>query len=866
MLLLSSVSLQAQSILLRGIVYYDNNTPAANSIVMLLQSDSTSIAHYTTVDAAGKWIIPKVAPGQYFLHISAFGYETSSQRIEVRTRDTLTFNTLLLAEAKSLQMVLISAKRIGIVERGDTLQYNIGAFTDSTEYNLKDILNKLPQMSVSGDGTIRYKGERVKVTLTEGRDLFGGIHKTMVEGIRAEDVQGVQIIRNYTTAAEQTAQTASNDVALNVQLTEQARRRLNGDIKALTDAHQFAEAQLTAYRTRPKMGYSTTLKANNTAQPLVGIMDFLNVVMALDELPKGSGGGDMQSLLPQTFFAGPDVQRNGDALLTFNLDANPKPRWRSNVNLYYLYADRRSDKSLIRFYLNDDAAFAGQRNERMRNHLGRVFIKNEYQTARHWLKSQVVAINTVTPTVVAQSGLLDSLTFDNNLLRKINTVQGRVSTEMGRRLDSLRAVSVHLKMLFEQNSGSHDLQGGDNLFGSGSGILLQDTRLRRSTLNGFLRGQMPLFSQKTFADAGYSLSQYAFHAQTSPLLTEQWNSNARMRDNSLWMAWEVNNGQHRKMRYKFNVKGSYVQRIFQEHVPNWRYWVASIEGGLFYDFVRLNSLYLTGGYEAKPIDFIHVLQQYQIRDENSVAIERLDPGLLTEQTYLNINRIMFSNNTGLQYRATVGANWRRNDVIYQAFVRDNYLEYRAVPAPSTRTLSAGLNGGWQFNRKRSQLSLSSQWEARRGYAPQGAQLVTLHISTTRLGGGLHQQLVRRLNLNVDYTWESFAQRFGDAGTTRFRNQTTTLGLNFKYAKWVADASFTYQRQGSGQLLNRVWPLSFQVEYRLIKPRLRLHLEGRNVLNLKGNTLFLPDFSPAYTGLQTFRTIGGQVLAGVSYLF
>lgn len=856
----------AQSGALRGYTYGEDTKPVPGALVLLLQSDSMKIAEYTTVDANGKWAFSKVAPGQYFLNISAFGYETASERVQLQARDTLTFNTLLLAQAKSLQMVLISAKRIGIIERGDTLQYNIGAYTDSTEYNLKDILNKLPQMSVSSDGTIRYKGERVKVTLTEGRDIFGSMHKTMVEGIKAEDVQGVQIIRHYTTAADQTAQKASDDVALNVQLTDAARKRLNGDVKAQTDAHRFAEAQITAYRTHPKAGYSATLKANNTAQPLLGLMDIMNVIMALDELPKGSGNGDIQRMMPPAFYVGPDVQRNGDALLTLNLDASPKPRWKSNVNLYYLYADRRSDKTLARFYLNDNAAFEGQRNERLRNHLGRVFIKNEYSTAQHWLKSQAVVINTLTPAKATQSGLLDSLPFENYLQRNIHSLQGRWTTELGHRLDSLRAVSIQLKMLWEQNTGSHDLQGGNNLFGTGKGSLLQDTRLRQSNISSFLRWQMPLFSSKTFTDAGYNLQQNTFLVKTPALLADPWNSNTRMRDNTWWLAWEINNGYQRKLRYKLQVKGSHIQRIFQEGIPHRQFWVASIDGGFFRDFSKLNSLYLTSGFGANPIEFIHLFQQYQIRDENSIAIAQIDPGILTKKIYININRIKYSEETGLQYTATAGANWSWNDIIYQALVHDNYLEYRAILAPNARTLNAGLNGAWFFNRKRSQLSLNSQWEERRGYAAQAERLVALYTRTTRLGGSLRQQLVRRLNINVDYSWESNTQRFGDASVTRFQNQMTTLGLNFKYTKWVADASLTYQKQSGAQLLNYVWPLSFRMEYRITKPRLRLHVEGRNVLNIKGNELILPDFSPAYTGLQTFQTIGGQILGGVSYLF
>ncbi len=142
----------------------------------------------------------------------------------------------------------------------------------------------------------------------------------MTEGIRAEDVKGVQIIRNYTTGAEQVAKEISDKVAVNVQLTDEARRKLKGEVGFLTDASKFVEGNLTFYRTKPKGGYSVIGRANNTGSGLViSPADFLALVDLEDLSTRRIRGSETEKeIVPSFLFPRPDAQRVFDMFTTLN--------------------------------------------------------------------------------------------------------------------------------------------------------------------------------------------------------------------------------------------------------------------------------------------------------------------------------------------------------------------------------------------------------------------------------------------------------------------------------------------------------------------------------------------------------------------
>ena len=61
-----------------------------------------------------------------------------------------------------------------IIQRGDTLKFNISAFVGKGDVSLEDALRKVPGITVSNDGTIKYNGKSISNFYVEGLEMMNG--------------------------------------------------------------------------------------------------------------------------------------------------------------------------------------------------------------------------------------------------------------------------------------------------------------------------------------------------------------------------------------------------------------------------------------------------------------------------------------------------------------------------------------------------------------------------------------------------------------------------------------------------------------------------------------------------------------------
>lgn len=134
----------------------------------------------------------------YTLYIDAPGYEP--RRIAYRTSrdmDPYAYNTIgevgLLRTPKKLDEVTVTATKIKMYYKGDTIIYNADAFLLPDGSMLDDLIRKLPGVSINRNGEIFSNGRKIESLQLEGRKLFDGNPRTLLENLGAYTVNKIKI-------------------------------------------------------------------------------------------------------------------------------------------------------------------------------------------------------------------------------------------------------------------------------------------------------------------------------------------------------------------------------------------------------------------------------------------------------------------------------------------------------------------------------------------------------------------------------------------------------------------------------------------------------------------------------------------------
>lgn len=175
---------------------YDSRTKESiigASVVLRSPKDSTMVAGTASEDK-GKFRL-STPVGKYILEISFLGYYTYHQNIEMsKAKPLFTMDSIFLAENSTLlKDVVVEAKIPDITVKGDTVEYNAGAYMMDEHALLKDLIENIPGAEIDEEGSIKINGKAVNKILIDGKEFFGSDIKTALENLPANMIKKLQL-------------------------------------------------------------------------------------------------------------------------------------------------------------------------------------------------------------------------------------------------------------------------------------------------------------------------------------------------------------------------------------------------------------------------------------------------------------------------------------------------------------------------------------------------------------------------------------------------------------------------------------------------------------------------------------------------
>ncbi len=209
-------------------------------------------------------------------------FESKSANIQINFRHLAFHEKVLETTNKSKQVnVSLSTKNIQIrevvvkapevIQKKDTVSFNVAAFQGAGDRSIEDVIKKLPGVEVSESGEIAYQGKAISQFNIEGLDMLGGKYSLATKNIEAKAVNRVEVMENFQHIKQLQGKEYSDKVAMNLKLKKEAIIKPMGALElgaGYSPEEWLYHAGINAMAFKSKYQFMGIVKGNNLGESL----------------------------------------------------------------------------------------------------------------------------------------------------------------------------------------------------------------------------------------------------------------------------------------------------------------------------------------------------------------------------------------------------------------------------------------------------------------------------------------------------------------------------------------------------------------------------------------------------------------------
>lgn len=346
-----------------------DNQPIAGCIVQLLKTDST-LVKATSSNAEGFFQLEGIADGSYHIKVGILGFTPQWKAIVVAGEPVRAGMFRLEPASKELAIQEVEAAQVRTEQKGDTTQFNAGAFKTNPDATLEDLVKKMPGMVVE-NGQVKVGGEQVQKITIDGKEFFGDDASMALRNLPAEVVDKIQVFDRLSDQAQFTGFDDGN-----------ARKGMNvitrGGMKNAefgkffggygSDDRYNVGLNYNKFKGNRKftvLGQSNNINVQNfSSQDLVGLTGGSGGGMGgMGGGRGGAGGGGMMRMMgmvpgasdPSNFMVGQSAGINTTHSIGVNIADSLGPRWKANGSYFFNNSYNTTERTINRQFFSQDA-------------------------------------------------------------------------------------------------------------------------------------------------------------------------------------------------------------------------------------------------------------------------------------------------------------------------------------------------------------------------------------------------------------------------------------------------------------------------------------------------------------------------------
>ena len=259
------IASMAQTTISGRIIGAKDDTPIPGAFVYVYEG--SSMVGYALSDENGAFVvdIPRSKSADK-ITATCLGYRTETLILEGHVPP---YVLVMTEQAISIRESKVTSS--AIEEKGDTLVFTARAFADGSERVLGDLLEKIPGLSVTKSGGIRYDGDYINKFYVEGLDLMGSRYGLVTKNLSPEMVSRIEVYKNHQPMKALVGISETDKSAVNIILKDSAKNTwmMTGDALAGVPPFPLFDTKLLVTRFS-KQGQDFYLaKGNNIGEDIL---------------------------------------------------------------------------------------------------------------------------------------------------------------------------------------------------------------------------------------------------------------------------------------------------------------------------------------------------------------------------------------------------------------------------------------------------------------------------------------------------------------------------------------------------------------------------------------------------------------------
>lgn len=328
---LFSIFLKGQEI--KGIVTDTIGIPIQFANIQLLNNQTNQTFSYTQSNEKGEFIFnSNIKSLPLKLKITHISYE----RQEILVENLNEINIVLHPRVTKLKEVIIEHKTPDIVEKKDTLIYNLNNLLVGSELKLSDVIKKLPGLSIDSNKKIRFNGNILDHILIDGDEFFRENHQLATENITADMIDKLELLKNYQDLSSIKGFENSGENALNIKIKKGFIDNFKGNIDIEGGVKERYKTQGNVFNFGGKSKFHLIANSNNLNENIFSSLDYLELRkitgknLLRDKLILGQEV-TIEKDIPPFVFAQDNINKIDSRNVTLNFTKKPSEKKRIEI-------------------------------------------------------------------------------------------------------------------------------------------------------------------------------------------------------------------------------------------------------------------------------------------------------------------------------------------------------------------------------------------------------------------------------------------------------------------------------------------------------------------------------------------------------
>ncbi|MCD8401078.1 carboxypeptidase-like regulatory domain-containing protein [Tenacibaculum finnmarkense] len=377
---------------INGVVVNKINNAIGFASVQLVDKQTDLTQNYTTTNEKGVFSleIPSIKK-QYYLKVRLLGYQPKN--IQLTNFNKL--NITLQENTNELEEVVVKGYLSDFKISKDSITYNLSKIIDSTEINLKDIIEKLPGLSIDDQKKIKFQGNRIEKVTIDGQDFFGKKHEMATENLSAEAIKGIQLLKNHRDFDDISTK-KTGKIVLNITLNKKYKNKIVGNIAGKLGVLEKHQAHLNLFKFLNKGNFALISEANNIGETAINMIDYIEMRGGIKNFTKNNlsdGSGILEidhSKTPRFVFVNKNVDERKTLFNSINFTNTLSEKAKING---YITVDKtkiEEFQSGTKKYISQDVITINEDKKNSSNsYLGNSFFNFSYKKN----KKEVISYN-----------------------------------------------------------------------------------------------------------------------------------------------------------------------------------------------------------------------------------------------------------------------------------------------------------------------------------------------------------------------------------------------------------------------------------------------------------------------------------------